>query len=397
MVPIIYLDYHATTPCDPRVVQTMLPYFSQEFGNPSSSLHVLGRRAAQAIEEAREKVAALIGASAPEIIFTSGATESNNLAILSLARGSHGQRRKFVTTPIEHKSVLEPLRELEQHGFECVFLPVDQDGTVLLDAAETVIDERTLLVSVQAANNEIGTIQPIADIARIAKDRGALVHCDAAQAVGKIPVDVELWDVDFLSMSAHKLYGPKGVGALYVASHRRDIQLTPLMRGGGQERGLRSGTLNVPGIVGFGEACTICHDEVESEARSIGTLRDAFEAGLLSRIPEVQVNGNRSNRLPGNSSVTLPSVEADAFILNIPQLALSTGSACNSGALEPSYVLTAIGCPRHAAACTIRVGIGRPTTADDIQTAIELMAATYKQLRVLSGVSPSIAYIHDGS
>lgn len=254
---VIYLDNHATTPCDPRVLQAMLPYFTEFFGNPSSSLHQPGRKAAQAVEHARGQVAELIGAKPGEIVFTSGASESNNLAIFGVAEAYSGERQRIVTTPIEHKAVLEPFRQLTRGGFEAVFLPVDARGRVDLEAAQQVIDDRTLLVSVQVANNEIGTIQPVPEIAALAHRCGALVHCDAAQAVGKIPLDVGSWDVDLLSISAHKLYGPKGVGALYVAQHLKKTALQPQILGGGQESGLRSGTLNVPGIVGLGEACEI--------------------------------------------------------------------------------------------------------------------------------------------
>lgn len=377
---VIYLDHHATTPCDPRVVEAMLPYFTDIFANPASSLHLLGRQAARAVELAREQVAELIGAAPAEIIFTGGATESNNLALLGYAGVGSSQRRRVVTTPIEHKSVLEPLRALESRGFELAYLPVDGSGLVDLAAAEALIDDQTLLVSVQAANNEIGTIQPITAIAALAHQHGALVHCDAAQAVGKIPVDVKHWDVDFLSVSAHKMYGPKGMGALYVAGGAGARRLVPLAFGGGQEYGARPGTANVPGIVGFGAACQVARDVMDVEARRVAGLRDTLEARLSALVPEIRINGNRLRRLPGNSSVSLPGIDADALILNLPTLALSAGSACNSGAFEPSYVLTAIGLSRAMAAATIRIGLGRFSTMSDIETAAEHIAQAYRRI-----------------
>jgi cysteine desulfurase len=376
----IYLDYHATTPCDPRVVEAMLPYFTSNFANPSSSLHFLGRRAAQAVEDSRGKVADLIEACASEIIFTSGATESNNLAIFGAVRAHKGQRRKIVTSPIEHKSVLEACRELSRQGFELTLLPVNHDGTIKVENAERLIDEKTLLVSVHAANNEIGTLQPISKIATLARDMGALIHCDAAQAVGKIPVNASEMGIDFLSISAHKLYGPKGVGALYVRNGPKRAPLVSLAWGGGQEQNLRSGTYNVPGIVGFGQACEVCKEEMPSESKRITELRNSFEKILTDSILEIQINGNLGCRLPGNSSLSLPNVEGDALLLNIPNVAMSIGSACNTGALEPSYVLTSIGLSREMASSTIRVGIGRFTTYEEIKNAATLITEAYDRL-----------------
>ncbi|HEU5367236.1 MAG TPA: cysteine desulfurase family protein [Ktedonobacterales bacterium] len=376
----IYLDYHATTPCDPRVVEAMLPYFTATFANPASSLHVPGRRAARAVESAREHVAEMIGASTNEIIFTSGATESNNLAIFGVAHGHSNTRRRIVTTPIEHKAVLEPLRILERQGFELVYLPIDPTGQVILEAAEEIINDQTLLVSVQVASNEIGTIQPIAEIAAIAGRHGALFHCDAAQAVGKISIDVAQWGVDLLSISAHKLYGPKGVGALYIAGGTRAQPLAPLVYGGGQEWGVRPGTSNVPGIVGLGQACLLCQSEMHEESQRTSGLRDTLEAQLKTRIPGLRINGKRGQRLPGNSSLSFPDVEADALILNLPMLALSMGSACNTGAIEPSYVLTAIGLSREMASSTVRVGLGRFSTSAEIEEAAGLITEAYFSL-----------------
>lgn len=380
MSHLIYLDYHATTPCDPRVVQAMLPYFSETFGNPSSVVHLASRQAAEAVERARAQVAQLIGARPGEIIFTSGATESNNLAIFGLARGGTAHRKRIVTTAIEHKAVLGPCQELQRQGFEVIQLPVNREGLVDLNAARSAITDETLLVSIQAANNEIGTIQPVAEIARLAHEQGAWMHADAAQAVGKILVDVEAWEVDLLSLSAHKLYGPKGVGALFVSGGAAALPLKPLMIGGGQERELRPGTLNVPGIVGLGEACALCMHQLDDESRLVADLRNQLERRLLRTIPGSSRNGATQERLPGNSSLTFPGVDAEALIANVPELALSTGSACTSGALEPSHVLLAIGLSREAAYRTIRIGLGRFTTQADVDEATNTIMSTYHRL-----------------
>lgn len=358
----IYLDYNATTPCDPRVVEKMLPFFSEWYGNPATGLHVQGRRAARAVDEAREQIAALINCCPGEVIFTGGATESNNLAILGLGRAHrHDGRTRIVTSAVEHKAVLLPCRQLQEEGYELIVLPVDRQGSVSIYEAEAAINDQTLLVSVQAANNEVGTLQPVARIAEIAHKRGAIVHCDAAQAVGKIPVDLtaEAWQVDLLSISAHKLYGPKGVGALYVRNGPRAHPITPLQYGGGQEHGLRSGTTNVPGIVGFGEACCICTAELEQESIRIANLRDQFEQVLLAGIPELRINAREAPRLPNTSSLTFPGIDADALLLNLPEVMMGTGSACSSGALEPSHVLTAMGLSRAEAGATVRASLGR--------------------------------------
>jgi cysteine desulfurase len=379
---MIYLDYHATTPCDPRVVQAMLPYFNEVFGNPSSSVHRAGRTAAGAVEQARGQVADLIHARAGEIIFTASATESNNLALLGLARGNTTGRKRIITTAIEHKSVLGPCYELQKQGFDVTILPVDREGRVDLNAVEGALTEDTLMVSVQAANNEIGTIQPIAEIAHLAHERGALVHCDAAQAVGKIPVDVEAWDIDLLSVSAHKLYGPKGIGALYIRGGAYAFPIKPMLFGGGQEHELRPGTLNVPGIVGFGEACNLCAQLLPEESKRVAELRDRLEGILLSAIGDLRRNGALNARLPGNSSLTFPGIDAEALIVNTPDLALSMGSACTSGALEPSHVLLAIGLDRKEAYSTVRIGLGRFTTEDDVTNAATAIIEAYYQLKV---------------
>lgn len=375
----IYLDYHATTPCDERVVQAMLPYFSHDFGNPSSGLHRYGHRAAQAVERAREQVADLLGVFPEEVIFTSGATESNNLAIFGLAGLRAGKRRRVVTTAIEHKSVLEPCRALIERGYDVVVLPVTEHGVVDLAAAEKAITDDTLFITVQAANNEIGTIQPVEALSARAHEKGALVHCDAAQAVGKIPLNPMKLGIDFLSISGHKLYGPKGIGALYIR-HGLRTRLSPLLHGGGQENGLRPGTLNVPAIVGFGEACELAHKLMEYEAKRIATLRDRLEDLLTAAIPGLRINAKQSQRLPGNSSVTFPVVEAETLLQHLPQLALSTGSACQSGTLEPSHVLLAIGLSYEQARSTIRFGLGRFTTNEEVKLAAELIIAAWQSL-----------------
>ncbi len=366
---MIYLDHHATTPCDPLVVEAMLPYFTTQFGNPSSA-HAAGTRTADAVQQAREQVALLVGAQPGEVVFTSGATEANNLALLGYARAAHATnpRRRIVISAIEHKAIINPAKQLAREGFEIITLPVDAQGTVDLAAAAEAITPDTLLVSMHAANGEIGTIQPIQQLAQLAHAAGALIHTDAAQAVGKIPVDLLAWGVDFLSISAHKLYGPQGVGALIVR-HPRRIQLEPLGYGGGQERGWRSGTLNVPGIVGFGAACALCVDLLPTENSRLAALRNEFEAAILAAIPEAHRNGNLSNRLPHNSSLTFPGIEADALLARLPQLALSTGSACDSGTVEPSSALLALGLSRDDARSTVRVGLGRFTVSTDINQA----------------------------
>lgn len=377
----IYLDNNATTRCDWRVVTEMLPYFSELYGNPATGLHQQGRRAAQAVEIARERVAALIGSQSKEVIFTSGASESNNLAILGVARHcGPSTRSRIVTSAVEHKAVLLPCQHLEQLGFEVVVLPVDGLGRVSLESAADVIDDNTLLVSIQAANNEIGTIQPIQKLAPLARQAGALLHCDAAQAAGKIAVDVDDWGVDLLSISAHKFYGPKGVGALYVRDGPGVLPLEPLTFGGGQERDLRPGTLNVPGIVGLGEACRIAVDELPADTQRIGPLRDRLEAYLQSQIKGLLVNGDVLNRLPNTSSLVFPGVEADALLLNLPDVMLGVGSACHYGAPEPSHVLQAIGLGRQAAYSTVRVSLGRFTTAEDIDRAGHAIVDAYHSL-----------------
>ena len=377
----IYLDYNATTPCDPRVVEKMLPYFTEIYGNPSNGLHQQGRRSAKAVDEARQNIARLIGASAKEIVFTAGATESNNLAILGLARSqAGGERKRIVTSAVEHKSVLGPCNKLAEAGFDIVILPVDSGGRVVEEAAQQAITEDTLLVSVQLANNEIGTIQPVAELSNIAHSVGAVFHCDATQAIGKIPVDLYQLGVDLGSMSAHKLYGPKGVGALFVSRGIRSSSIEPVIYGGGQENGIRSGTTNVPAIVGFGEACALADNALREEEMRICALRDFFEEELSERIPEVTINGKSHDRLPNTSSLTFTDVDADALILNLSMLMVGTGSACSSGAIGPSHVLEAMGLSRDQAHSTIRVSLGRFTNEQEILMAVEDIDMAFRQL-----------------
>lgn len=381
MPTTIYLDYNATTPCDPRVVEKMLPYFIETFGNPANALHRQGRLAARAMDDARLQVAGLIGAREHEIIFTSGATESNNLAILGLARiNKNTSRKRIVTSAIEHKAVLLACKKLAEEGFDLVILPVDKTGVVSQDAANEAINENTLLVSIHAANNEIGTIQPISQLAELAHQHGALFHCDAAQAVGKILVQVNDWNVDLLSISAHKLYGPKGVGALFIRGGTNTIPLEPLWYGGGQENGIRSGTSNVPGIIGMGEACQISVSEIASESAHIRAMRDELESRLVALVPSMQINGSQAERLPNTSSLTFPGLDADAIILNAPEIMIGTGSACTSGAVEPSHVLTALGLSRQNASATVRVSLGRFTQPEQVPEATQSLAKAIRRI-----------------
>jgi cysteine desulfurase len=381
-IPEIYLDYNATTPCDPRVVEKMLPFFRETYGNPSNGLHIQGRKSAKAVDDAREQVAGLINARSNEIVFTSGATESDNLAILGIARMNQGGKRKrIVTCAIEHKAVLLPCVKLKENGFDVVFLPVDKYGRVSIDDAKEAIDDKTLLVTIHSANNEVGTLQAIKELAEIAHEHGSLFHCDGAQAVGKISINVIELGVDLLSISAHKLYGPKGIGALYMCGGSNAIPLEPIWYGGGQEKGLRSGTSNVPGIVGFGEACSIVSAELENEFPRLKDLRDQIESLLEKQIPSMVINGFGAQRLPNTSSLTFPTVDGDALVLNAPEIMIGTGSACTSGAIEPSHVLTAMGVSREDASSTIRISLGRFNKAEQLTTIITAILVSYNKNR----------------
>jgi cysteine desulfurase len=375
----VYLDNQATTRCDPRVLAAMLPWFVEHYGNPHSVEHVMGVEAEAAVEDARGLVAALIGADPKEIVFTSGATESNNIAIKGCARyasRSGNPRRRIVTVATEHKCVLEAVANLADEGFEPVFLPVRSDGLVDPEVLRKALEVPTLLVSVMAVNNEIGVTHDIAALAALAKGAGALFHTDIAQAVGKVPLDLTAWRADLASISGHKIYGPKGVGALYVRRRPR-VRLTPLFSGGGQERGLRSGTLPTPLIVGLGEACRLAQAEMAEEAKRLAGLRDALLERLLAAIPDIRVNGSMEARIPGNLNLTFPVTSAADLMQRAPELCVSTGSACSSAAIEPSYVLRALGLSDDTAGRTLRIGLGRFTSPAEVTYAASALVAAH--------------------
>ena len=376
----IYLDYQATTPVDPRVLEAMLPWFTEKFGNPASVTHAYGREAEAAVERARGQVAALIGAEPREIVFSSGATESNNLAIKGAARFQREDRDHVVTLATEHKCVLESAKALEREGFRATILPVRPDGLVDLGALEAVLDERTAVVSVMAAHNEIGVLQPIGEIGALCRARGILFHTDAAQAFGKIPLDVDGMAIDLLSISGHKVYGPKGVGALYVRRRPR-ARLAPLLDGGGQERGLRSGSLPTPLIVGLGEAAAIAAEEMTAEAKRLLALRDRFLAGVRAGVPSVRLNGDLARRLPANLNLTFPGVGALELIEACPGLAFSTGSACTAAEVEPSYALRALGVSDELARSSVRIGLGRFSSERDVDFAVDALVAAVRRLQ----------------
>ena len=384
----VYLDYHATTPCDPRVVEAMMPCFCTCFGNPSSRSHAFGRTAEDLIEGARRQVADLLGADPAEIVFTSGATEANNLALCGAARARReaGDGDHVIGSVIEHKSVLEPLHALEEEGFRVTLVPVDGYGRVDPDAVESALDDDTVLVTVMAANNEIGTLEPIAEIARRAHTVGAWVHTDAVQIVGKIPVDVDALGVDLLALSAHKFYGPKGAGALYVRRRPRRIRLKPAIHGGGQERGLRSGTHNVPGIVGLGAACEVAAGEIGTESARLRTLRDRLERGLVAEIEGLVVNGHPEHRLAHNLNVSIPAVDGEALLLSLDDIAVSSGSACRSSAPGASHVMKAIGRDDDMGRSSIRFGLGRWTTTEEVDYAVRRVSETVSRLRAMSAL-----------
>lgn len=377
----IYLDYHATTPVDPRVLEEMLPYFTERFGNAASRQHGFGWEAQEAVDAARARIASLINASAGEIVFTSGATESNNLAIKGCARAMRDRGDHVITVATEHKSVLDSCRKLEQEGWKLTVLGVSPEGFVDLDALRRSLTDQTVLVSVMAANNEIGVLQPLAEIAAIVKSTGALLHTDAAQAAGKVPLDVEALGVDLMSLTAHKCYGPKGSGALYVRRRRPRLQLECLIDGGGHENGLRSGTLNVPGIVGLGAALEICRREMREEGARLAALRDRLLDGLRGNLDGIRLNGPTTRRLPHNLHVSIEEVDGESLLMALGDLAVSTGSACSSGSQKPSHVLEAIGAVGERAGASIRFGLGRTTTADEIDQAVERVTKVVRALR----------------
>jgi len=379
----VYLDYQATTPCDPRVVETMLPYFTERFGNAHSVTHSFGWQAEEAVELAREQVAELIGAEAKEITFTSGATEANNLAIKGLAHFYGTRKNHIVTLATEHKCVLEAARRLEREGYQVTVLDVKPDGLIDLDALDAVIGERTLLVSVMGVNNEIGVIQPLAEIGALCRAKGAFFHSDGAQSLGKIALDVEAMSLDLLSLSGHKIYGPKGIGALYVRRKPR-VRLAAEIDGGGQERGLRSGTLPTPLIVGFGEACRIAKLEMEEEGKRLKRLRDRLYQAIAGRLEGVGLNGSADQRIPGNLNLSFAWVEGDQLLRGLTDVAVSTGSACSAATLEPSYVLRALGLNSELAHASLRIGLGRFTTEQEIDFAIEAIIGAVERQRAQS-------------
>lgn len=378
--PPVYLDYQATTPCDPRVLQAMLPWFSEKFGNPASITHAYGREAEAAVERARAQLASLINADPREIVFTSGATEANNLAVKGALR-FHKQFGKdhVVTLVTEHKCVLESAKAMEREGFRATYLPVEASGLVDLDRLAAAIDDKTALVSVMAAHNEIGVIQPLAEIGALCRSSGVLFHTDAAQAVGKIAVDVEAMTIDLMSISGHKVYGPKGIGALYIRRRPR-ARIVPLIDGGGQERGMRSGTLPTPLCIGMGEAAALAQAEMAGEAKRLRDLRQRFLSGIMRALPQTRLNGDAERRLPGNLNLSFPGVPAPALMEACPGLALSTGSACTAAEVEPSFVLRALGISDDLAAASLRIGLGRFTTADEVDFAVAILAAAVKHL-----------------
>jgi cysteine desulfurase len=384
MTKPIYMDNHATTPVDPRVLDAMLPYFGVKFGNAASRNHAYGWDAEHAVEKARKQIADLIGATPKEIVFTSGATESDNLAIKGAAEMYAERGNHIITVATEHKAVLDTCKKLAKHGAEITYAKIGRDGLVDLDALRAAVTPKTILISVMHANNEIGVLQPIREIGKIARERGVLFHTDATQAVGKVPIDVQEDSIDLMSISAHKMYGPKGIGALYVRRKNPRVQLTAQMDGGGHERGMRSGTLNVPGIVGLGEACALCGAEMAKEAVRLAGLRDRLKDRLLAELDEVYVNGSMKHRLPNSLNMSFAYVEGESLLMGISDIAVSSGSACTSATLEPSYVLKALGIGDGLAHTSIRFGLGRFNTEEEVDYVAGRVIEVVRKLRELS-------------
>ena len=381
----VYMDNHATTRLDPRVLEAMLPYFTEKFGNSASRNHSFGWEAEEAVDKARNQIAALVGATSKNIIFTSGATESDNLAIKGVVEFYKEKGNHIITCVTEHKAVLDSCRALERAGKATVtYLPVDKFGMVDPDAVRKAITDKTVLITIMWANNEIGTIHPIAEIGKIAKEKGIIFHCDAVQAIGKVPVDFEKAGVDLGSITAHKLYGPKGIGAIYVRSKGPRVRLTPMVDGGGHERGMRSGTLNVPGIVGLGAACELAGKEMPEESQRLIQLRSQLQAGLFERLDEIYVNGHPTERLPGNLNVSFAYVEGESLLMGINDIAVSSGSACTSATLEPSYVIRALGIDDELAHSSIRFGLGRFNTEEEVDYVTDRVSKEVKRLRDMS-------------
>ncbi len=382
--PRIYMDHHATTPVDPEVVAAMLPYFTEEFGNAASRTHAYGWKALEAVEAARETIARLIGAGPVEIVFTSGATESDNLAIFGAAQSLSEQGRHIVTGSTEHPAVLDCCRRLEKLGFEVTYLPVDRAGMVSPDTLRAALRPDTILISLMAANNEVGTLHPVAEIGKIAKERGVVYHCDAAQAAGRIPLDVQAMGIDLLSFTAHKMYGPKGVGALYVRKRNPRVRLMPQIFGGGHERGMRSGTLNVPGIVGFAKACEIAARVMPSESAFLAGLRDRLHHRIEAELEEVALNGHPVQRLPNNLNLSFAYVEGESLMMALDGVAVSSGSACTSASQEPSHVLRAMGVSDELIHTSLRFGLGRFNTREEVERVSEKVIASVRKLREIS-------------
>src|ERR1700734_2031610 len=380
----IYMDNHATTPVDPRVVDAMQPYFTEKFGNAASRNHEFGWVAEEAVENARGQIARLINATPKEIIFTSGATESTNLAIKGAAEMYREKGNHIITQVTEHKARLDTCKSLEKQGYEVTYLPVEKDGRINLEDLKRAITPKTILISIMYANNEIGSVQPIQEIGKIAKEKGVFFHVDGVQAIGKIPVDVQKDGIDLMSISAHKLYGPKGVGALYVRRKNPRVQLASQIDGGGHERGMRSGTLNVPGIVGLGKACELCGEEMAQEAARLSKMRDRLRDSIMSRLDETFINGSGTHRLPHNINISFAYVEGESLLMGINDIAVSSGSACTSATLEPSYVLKALGVGEDLAHTSIRFGLGRFNTDEEVDYVANRVVETVSRLRELS-------------
>jgi cysteine desulfurase len=380
----IYMDYHATTPMDPRVFEAMKPYFMETFGNAASRNHSFGWQAEEAVEKSRKQIADLIGATTKEIVFTSGATESNNLALKGVAEMYAEKGNHIITAATEHKAILDTCKRLEKSGVRVTYLPLQTNGLVDLEMLKEAITDKTILISIMYANNEIGVLQPMAEIGKIAKAKGVLVHSDATQAVGKVPVNVIKDNIDLMSMSGHKIYGPKGVGALYVRRKSPRVQITAQMDGGGHERGMRSGTLNVPGIVGLGEACAICNADMPAESKRMAYLRDKLRGKLEAELDEVYINGTMEHRLPNNLNISFAYVEGESLLMGINDIAVSSGSACTSATLEPSYVLKALGAGDDLAHSSIRFGLGRFNTEEEVDYVAAKVIDVVKKLRELS-------------
>jgi cysteine desulfurase len=380
----IFMDNHSTTPVDPRVLEVMLPYFTEKFGNAASRNHQLGWEAEEAVENARKQIAKLIRCDAKELVFTSGATESDNLALKGVAEMYKEKGNHIITSMTEHRAILDTCKALEKRGLEVTYLPVDKQGRVSPDDVRKAITEKTILISIMLANNEIGTINPIAEIGKIAKEKGVLFHCDATQGVGKIPVDINQLAVDLMSLSAHKIYGPKGIGALYVRKKGPRVRLVPLIDGGGHERGMRSGTLPVPLIVGFGKACELCEQEMPTESKRMAAMRDRLQAQIMEKLDECYLNGHPTERLPNNLNISFAYVEGEALLMGVKEIALSSGSACTSATLEPSYVLRALGVGSDLAHSSIRFGLGRFNTDEEVDYTAKRMIEAVTRLREMS-------------